>query len=137
MTMQDRPRGVDILESVATFLRVEVLPSIEGTLAYRTRVAVNAIDLVRRETLLASVTNQELRTVIAGILGREGDDSAQLRALSEAIALGHVDRTTPGLLDLLWALATARLAVDQPNYPGLALARQLQSGTEKEPSDGL
>lgn len=127
MTMQDRPEGAAILDAVAAFLRDEVLPAVSGTLAFRTRVAANAVDLARREVSHASETDARLRTALVGLLGGDGDDDAQLTALSQAIAAGRFDAATPGLMDLLWSLAEARLAVDQPAYPGLALARRLRT----------
>ncbi|MBA2933822.1 hypothetical protein HZF05_06875 [Sphingomonas sp. CGMCC 1.13654] len=137
MTMQDRPGSAAILEAVAAFLRNEVLPAVSGTLAFRTRVAANAVDLVRREIDEAGASDARLRAAFSALLGSEGEDGAQLATLSNAIAEGRFDAATPGLMDLLWSLAEARLAIDQPTYPGLALAHRLRTDTEEGSPDGL
>ena len=50
------------------------------------------------------------------ILGPDGSLFDVNRALSERIAKGEVDLTTPGLSEHLWQTTMDKLAVDQPNY---------------------
>jgi hypothetical protein len=47
------------------------------------------------------------------------DPAAVLRAaLCDAIRAGRIDLATPGLASHLWADVLARLAIEQPTYPG-------------------
>ena len=50
------------------------------------------------------------------LLGADGTLMELNRALSEKIASGEVDLTTPGLTEHLWQTTMDKLAVDQPNY---------------------
>jgi Domain of unknown function (DUF6285) len=50
------------------------------------------------------------------LLGVDGSLLELNRALSETIARGEADLTTPGLSEHLWQTTMDKLAVDQPNY---------------------
>ena len=41
--MQDRPTAAELLATVATYLEDELMPALDGPLAYRTRVAANLV----------------------------------------------------------------------------------------------
>jgi hypothetical protein len=47
--MQDRPRVDELIEAVEDFLRGDVLPRSEGRSRYHLRVALNLLNIVRRE----------------------------------------------------------------------------------------
>ncbi len=63
-----RPTARELLEAVREFLTEEVMPRVDGGLAFRTRVAANVLDIVDRE--LAQQAPQ-----------REGEDWATLAAI--------------------------------------------------------
>jgi hypothetical protein len=117
--MQDRPSPIDLLEAVAGFLREQVVPISNGSLAFHVRVAVNALDIARRE-LLADVDNRgaaDERASLQDLLGStEADINALQRTLCERIIDGAIDLATPGLAVHLWRIIREKLAVDQPGY---------------------
>ena len=51
--MYDRPDPVEQLAAVADFLRDQVMPQVDGPLAFHLRVAANMLDIVSRQTRLA------------------------------------------------------------------------------------
>ena len=51
--MQDRPTAELLLEAVASFLRERVVGATQGQMAFHARVAANALDIARRELMLA------------------------------------------------------------------------------------
>lgn len=118
--MQDRPRPVELLEAVAAFLREQVVPAVDGTLAFHARVAANALDIARRE-LLADADAQQAdgeRVALQALVGdsTETDLDALQRTLCRRIADGAIDLATPGLAAHLWRITRDKLAVDQPGY---------------------
>ncbi|WP_441232065.1 DUF6285 domain-containing protein [Tardiphaga sp. 215_C5_N2_1] len=120
--MQDKPEPVDILSAVAEFLRNEVGPIVKGRLAFRARVAVNAIELVRRQIELPQPLEQEEVRRLAELLRHETSLDEGNRELAQRIADGSIGPDTQGLLDHLRLTTLAKLAVDQPRYSGYLAA---------------
>ena len=116
--MQDRPEAPALLAAVAQFLREQVLPATEGTLAFQVRVAANALDIARRESVLAPAAAQQEHERLRGLLGHAApaDLAAANRLLCERIAADAMDLSTPGLLAHLRQTTADKIAVDQPGY---------------------
>ncbi len=114
--MQDEPTPTELLKAVADFLRNEITPAIKGHNAFKLRVGINAIDLVTRQLTLAESGDAAEHARLKQLLGADGSLFDLNRALSERIAKGEVDLTTPGLSEHLWQTTMDKLAVDQPNY---------------------
>jgi hypothetical protein len=129
--MQDAPTPPELLRVVAAFLRDEILPTLEGGPAFQLRVAANAIDLVRRQITAPARDADEERTGLQALLGIEGETEALTRELAQRIADGRIDPESPMLLSLLWRVTEAKLAVDQPDYPGLQRARKMRQADQE------
>lgn len=114
--MLDRPSADQLLAAVARFLRDEVMPSLDGALAFKTRVAANAVDLAVREIRGRATLEADERDGLAALLGQDGDLDALNRALCTAIADGSITLDTPGLSAHLWRSTLAKLAIEQPGY---------------------
>ena len=124
--MQDQPNPAELLPPILAFLREEVLPKLSGRDLYQLRVAINALDLVRRQLDLAPASDAAERARLTALLGRDGTLEALNAELAERIAAGDLTLETPGLAAHLRATAMEKLAVDQPSYAAYqrALARQ-------------
>jgi len=114
--MRDPPTGPELLEVVAEFLRAEVLPQLSGRTGFHVRVAANALDLVRREMLLAGRAEAAEAQRLACLLGHAGEVADLNRELCERIADGRMDPGDPALVDHLWATTLDTVAIDQPSY---------------------
>ena len=123
--MQDQPTPPEILDSVAAFLRADLLPALEGAIAFQLRVAIGAIELVRREIVVGGADAERER--LRALLGRTDGTVEQLTAeLARALLDGGVALDTPGVVEHLWRTTEDKLAVDQPGYAGLARAKRLR-----------
>src|SRR5689334_20527413 len=120
--MQDEPKPAEILSAVAEFLRHVVVPEAKGRTAFKARVAINAIELVRRQIELAQPLEQAEAHRLAALLGHETGLDEGNRELARRIAEGLIDLETEGLLDHLRLTTLAKLAVDQPRYSGYLAA---------------
>src|SRR5512138_3912645 len=111
--MQDRPTPDELLDAVATFLHEQALAS--APLAFHARVAIRAIDIVRRELQLGPAAAAREHALLAHLLKADAPgDLAQLnRMLCERIAAGEIGLDTPGLADALWQISLDKLASDQ------------------------
>ncbi|WP_050420076.1 DUF6285 domain-containing protein [Bradyrhizobium tropiciagri] len=114
--MQDEPTTTELIKAVADFLRNEIAPVIKGHNGFKLRVGINALDLVTRQLALAEAGDATEAARLKALLGADGTLIELNRALSEKIASGEVDLTTPGLPEHLWQTTMDKLAVDQPNY---------------------
>jgi AcrR family transcriptional regulator len=126
--LYDQPTASELLSAVAGFLRDEVSPTLSGRLAFHARVAVNVLEMVRRELALgpAAVDGEAAR--LKALLGRDAPVAELEQALCEAIAAGRADPADPALVDHLWATTLDTLAVDQPNYA--TYRRAAETGTD-------
>lgn len=119
--MYDTPDPVEQLAAVAAFLREQVMPQLDGQLAFHSRVAANMLDIVARQWQLAPAAEAAEAARLRELLGH-GDDPSKSsladlnRELCERIADGRMGLYTPGLSDHLWRVTLAKLAVDQPRY---------------------
>ncbi|MBR1126422.1 hypothetical protein JQ628_33225 [Bradyrhizobium lablabi] len=114
--MQDEPTPTELIKAVAEFLRTEIAPAIKGHNGFKLRVGINALDLVTRQLALEGPGDAAEAARLKQLLGMDGSVMELNRALSEKIAKGEVDLSTPGLKDHLWQTTMDKLAVDQPNY---------------------
>lgn len=111
--MQDEPRPDELVKAVADFLRNDIAPQISGHAGFKLRVAINALDLVTRQLLDASET-EELKRLNA--LFGEGGLKELNQRLADRIRSGDIDLATPGVEEHLWQTTLAKLSVDQPGY---------------------
>jgi hypothetical protein len=114
--MQDEPTPEELIKAVADFLRNDIAPETSGHLAFKLRVAINALDLVTRQIALEQGSDAAEIARLSQLLAMQGSLGELNRALADRIANGEVDLRTPGLADHLWQTTMDKLAVDQPNY---------------------
>ncbi len=105
------PTAAELLGAVGDFLRADLLPSTTGQARYLLRVAVNVIDIVRRECEQRDRAGTVLRQALAELgMADEGE-------LARAIRSGAFDDRAEEVRRYLTTAALTRLAVDNPSYP--------------------
>jgi hypothetical protein len=114
--MQDEPTPTELTKAVAGFLRDDVAPTVSGHNAFKLRVAINMLELVRRQLSLEEASDAAEAARLAQLLGMDGSLLELNRVLAGKIARGEIDLQTPGLSEHLWQTTMDKLAVDQPNY---------------------
>jgi hypothetical protein len=113
--MQDPPSAAELVRTVANFLREDLAPQLSGHLAFRMRVALNALELLARQVDLQPASDRAETDRLSQLLGRTGTLEELNRALSAAIAQNDKE-PTPEILDHLWRTTLEKLAIDQPGY---------------------
>ena len=127
--MQDRPDHDELLGAIEGFLRTEILPNSDGARRFQARVAVNTLQIVRRE--LARTDEQltaergRLRNLLGVPATADTAGSHHLRAqvreltaaLCERIRAGEADEGTFGLAVREHVRATVREKLEVTN-PG-------------------
>lgn len=114
--MQEQPTPSEILATVATFLRDVAMPQLQGHASFTARVAMNAVELVRREIELRPAADDRELARLAALLGQDGSLEALNGELASQIRDGRIDIHSTALLDHLWQTTMDKLAIDQPGY---------------------
>ena len=131
--MQDRPTPDELLRAVQDFLRDDVQPALEGRTRFHLLVALNLLDVLRRELELepACRAREGERLAALGLLEPTAEgppaaaaapDPAALRAANErlagAIRAGRYDEgeARRALLAHLRAVVTDKLRVANPAF---------------------
>ena len=120
--MQDRPTSAELLATLGEYLEEELMPALDGPLAYRTRVAANLVRILERENALGPASLRRERELLSQLLGVDPprsdsltDDVLELnRQVVDAIDAGRIDHTQawPALMEI----ARAKLAIIRPGY---------------------
>ena len=115
--MQDRPTAGELVEAVREFLERDVMPAVDGRIAFHTRVSLNVLATVQRELELGGAQDAAQRARLIELLGHDGG----ARTLEIELAAAIRDDALP--LDL-YSDATAhiresvreKLLVANPKY---------------------
>lgn len=122
--MQDRPNVVELLETLGNYLEGELMPALDGPLAYRTRVAANLVRILEREHALGPVSLRREHALLCGLLDIDPHASRSNsleeavielnRKVGAAIDAGRIEhaRAWPALMEI----ARAKLSIIRPGY---------------------
>lgn len=103
------PTAAELIESVVEFLEKDVAGALAGRPRFHLRVAVNALNIVRRQLELGTNNNRVCDAALAS-LGVSSE-----RELSDAIRSGAI-HDGEQLRSVLRTLVTSRLQVNNPTY---------------------
>lgn len=120
--MLGEPKATQLLEAVAGYLENVAIPKLEGHAAFHGRVAVNVLNIVRRELELGPAAAEAERSRLAALLGADGELDTLRRDLCARLTAGKMNFDTPGLAEHLLATAVDRVRIEQPQYKSLKLA---------------
>ena len=118
------PTHEELIESVREFVEQEILPAVEGRLAFNTRVAINVLGIVQREIALGEAADEAERAGLVELLGRAGSREELNRALCEHLRAGEQDIPAPALRKHLSKTTMAKLAIDNPKYASYRRAQE-------------
>jgi hypothetical protein len=120
MVMHDRPTAAELVDAVTEFLERDLQPALEGRLAFHTRVAVNALRIVRREIELGPELDAVRTAGLHELLGAEAGADATTRELEVDLARrvrdGSLDARRPELVAYLRATLRLQLDIVHPGY---------------------
>jgi uncharacterized protein DUF6285 len=122
--MMDQPSIRELVDAVREFLEKRAMPELKGHTAFHARVASNALGIVARELELGDASAREERTRLAALLGHDGALEDLNRDLCRVLRDGVLDLETPELRAHLEKTVRDKIAIDQPNYSGLKIARE-------------
>lgn len=113
--MRMQPDGTNLLDSVASLLREQVLPGAVASERYALRMAINAIGIARRQLANGEGQEQREHAALTELLGSGGDHDQLARLLAQQVRAGAV-RDNPALRALLWQMTEQRVRESAPRY---------------------
>jgi hypothetical protein len=119
----DQPSIRELVDAVRSFLETKAMPELKGHTAFHARVAANALGIVSRELELGGKAGSEEVKRLVALLKHEGTLEELNRDLCKDIRDGKMPLETPGLAEHLEASMRDKIAIDQPNYSGLRIAK--------------
>jgi hypothetical protein len=109
------PKSEEILDALAMWLQ-SVQPKLEGRDNFLARVAVNAVNLIKRENASGQKMEDDQVARMAQLLKHQGSFDDLNTELCMAIRDGKIDPLDKALLALLRASAEEQIAIDNPKY---------------------
>lgn len=123
--MQDRPTAPELLDAVRKFIATELLPTVsDARLRFRTLVAANLLDMLRRELALEPTLLHAQWQRLARLLGNPDAVPADQAQLAAAVAaqqaalctLIRSNRTPAGTFATVTDDVRAKLEIANPRY---------------------
>jgi hypothetical protein len=125
----NRPTRDELLEAVAEFLEKRVMPKLDKHTGFHTRVAVNVLNIVRREMKDGPTLDAEELGRLKELLGREGTLEELNAELCNRIRQGDLDQGHPELMEHLFRTTMGKVSIDQPGYSAYKRALEETEGS--------
>ncbi len=137
-TVQDRPTAVELLATLAEFLEQDILPTVPGSLRYKTLVAKNLLGVLTRELEAGDGPLRHecasLGELVGGATVADTDEERQAlvaghNAELQRRLLGDPLPARPFLLaarDALEAAVRDKLTVNKPGYDAYDMAVEVR-----------
>jgi hypothetical protein len=121
--MMDQPSMLELVKAVQSFIETRAMPELKGHTAFHARVAANALGIVARELELGATAADREKTQLIALLGHDGSLEDLNRELCERIRDGRADIESDALRQHLELTTLDKVAIDQPSYSGLKIAK--------------
>ena len=121
--MMDQPSMLELVKAVQSFIETKAMPELKGHTAFHARVAANALGIVARELAQGPRAMEMENAQLSVLLDQDGSLEELNRELCKRIREGKIDIQSDALRQHLELTTLDKVAIDQPNYSGLKIAR--------------
>jgi hypothetical protein len=121
--MMDQPSMLELVKAVQNFIETKAMPELKGHTAFHARVAANALGIVARELELGPKAANSEKVQLIALLGHDGTLDGLNRELCKQIRDGNLNIDSNALRQHLELTTLDKIAIDQPNYSGLKIAK--------------
>ena len=105
----DRPTSAELVEAVSEFLEKEIKTTLPNHLAFKTQIAINVLNIVKREQENKELLTKESKEILLTLLSNP--EQANINQLAAQIASGKLDLEDKKLV----LTALEKLKNDFPN----------------------
>ena len=110
----DRPTSAELVEAVSEFLSKEIKNNLPAHLAFKTQIAINVLNIVRREQENEELLTKESKEILLNLL--INPEEANIKQLAEQIAAGKLELEDKKLQQALIEITKKKISVDNPKY---------------------
>ena len=114
MMIFDRPTSTELVEAVSEFLSKEIKNNLPAHLAFKTQIAINVLNIVRREQENKELLTKESKEILLNLLSNPQE--ANIKELAEQIAAGKLELENKELQKALIDITKKKISVDNPKY---------------------
>ena len=110
----DRPTSAELVEAVSEFLEKEIKTTLPNHLAFKTQIAINVLNIVKREQENKKLLTKESKEILLTLLSNQ--EEVNINQLAEQIASGKLDLEDKKLQKALVEITKKKISVDNPKY---------------------
>ena len=112
----DRPTSAELVEVVSEFLEKKIKSNLPDHLAFKTQIAINVLNIVKRELENEEVLTKESREILLTLFKDSDSDKANIEELAKQIKTGELKLENKELQEALIEITKKKISVDNPKY---------------------
>ncbi len=112
----DRPTSAELVEVVSEFLEKKIKGNLPDHLAFKTQIAINVLNIVKRELQNEEVLTKESREILLTLFKDSDSDKANIEELAKQIKTGELKLENKELQEALIEITKKKISVDNPKY---------------------
>ena len=110
----DRPTNAELVEVVSEFLENEIKINLPDHLAFKTQIAINVLNIVKREQQNEKILSKESKKILLNLF--KDPNKANIRELAKQIEMGELKLDDKELQEVLIEITKKKISVDNPKY---------------------
>ena len=110
----DRPTSVELVEVVSEFLEKEIKINLPDHLAFKTQIAINVLNIVKREQQNEEILSKESKEILLNLF--KDPNKANIRELAKQIETAELKLDDKELQEALIEITKKKISVDNPKY---------------------
>jgi len=114
MMIFDRPTNAELVEVVSEFLEKEIKINLPDHLAFKTQIAINVLNIVKREQQNEKILSKESKEILLNLF--KDPNKANIRELAKQIETGELKLDNKELQEVLIEITKKKISVDNPKY---------------------
>tara|TARA_B100000953_G_C17951400_1_gene400060 strand:- start:237 stop:605 length:369 start_codon:yes stop_codon:yes gene_type:complete len=114
MMIFDRPTSAELVQVVSEFLEKEIKSNLPDHLAFKTQIAINVLNIVKREQQNEKILSNESRAILLNLF--KDSDKTNIEELAKQIQTGKLKLDNEELRDALIEITKKKISVDNPKY---------------------
>ena len=114
MMIFDRPTNGELGEVVSEFLEKEIKINLPDHLAFKTQIAINVLNIVKREQQNEEILSKESKEILLNLF--KDPNKANIRELAKQIETGELKLDDKELQKALIEITKKKISVDNPKY---------------------
>ena len=112
----DRPTSAELVEVVSEYLEKKIKSNLPDHLAFKTQIAINVLNIVKRELQNEEVLTKESREILLTLFKDSDSDKANIEELAKQIKTGELKLENKELQEALIEITKKKISVDNPKY---------------------